>query len=106
MTDALVIFCTCSTEGEAERIAYDLVAFRLAACVNILPAVQSIYRWQGEVEKANEVLLLIKTTENHFVRVRDRIGELHSYEVPEIIAVPVRIGSDRYLAWLSSQLLA
>ncbi len=106
MTDALVIFCTCSTEEEAGRIANDLVASRLAACVNILPAIQSIYRWQGEVEKANEVLLIIKTTQEGFVRVRDRIGQLHSYDVPEILAVPVASGSDGYLAWLRSALLA
>ncbi|MBV8810865.1 MAG: divalent-cation tolerance protein CutA [Acidobacteriaceae bacterium] len=104
MTDALVIFCTCSTGEEAERIANDLVASRLAACVNILPAIQSIYRWRGEMERANEILLVIKTTQDSFVRVRDRIGQLHTYEVPEIIAIPVAGGSDAYLAWLRAQL--
>lgn len=106
MTDALVIFCTCSSEEEARRIANDLVASRLAACVNILPAIQSVYRWQGAVENAREILLIVKTTQARFAAVRDRIAELHSYEVPEIIAVPVVDGGHRYLEWLRSEVLA
>jgi periplasmic divalent cation tolerance protein len=105
MTDVLVIFCTCPTEEEAGRIANDLVASGLAACVNLLPAVESIYRWQGTVEKAREILLIIKTTERQFAGIRDRIGELHSYEVPEMIALPVVSGSEPYLAWLRAQVL-
>ncbi len=105
MIDALVVFCSCPTEEEAGRIANDLVESQLAACVNILPPIESIYRWQGAVEKAREILLIVKTTEQQFAAVRDRIGEIHSYEVPEIIALPVVSGSEPYLAWLRAQVL-
>lgn len=100
MSGALVVFCTCGEKGEAQRIARDLVESKLAACVNILPSVQSIYRWQGQVETAQEILLLIKTTPERFPELQQRIMHLHSYETPEIIALPVSIGSDKYLAWI------
>jgi periplasmic divalent cation tolerance protein len=100
MTDALVVFCTCADEAEALRIANTLVEARLAACVNILPALQSIYRWQDSIEQAREILLLIKTTQDRFAAVRDHISGLHSYDTPEIVAVPVVEGSAKYLAWL------
>ena len=103
MTDVVIIFCTCGTHDEALAIANSLVEARFAACVNVLPTVQSIYRWQGKVETAQEVLLLIKTTQERFLSVRDRIIELHSYETPEIVAMPVIDGSHKYLAWLRDQ---
>src|SRR5690242_12940926 len=103
MTDALVVFCTCENELQARHIADSLVEGRLAACVNILPPLQSIYRWQGKVERAEETLLLVKTTRDRFSALRDRIGELHTYETPEIIALPVADGSEKYLAWLREQ---
>jgi periplasmic divalent cation tolerance protein len=103
MTDIVTILCTCGTEEEAQAIGNALVEARLAACVNLLPGIQSIYRWQGKVETAQEVLLLIKATEDHFPAVRDRITELHTYDTPEIIAVPVVDGLDKYIAWVREQ---
>lgn len=100
MSDAVAIFCTCRDADEARRIARDLVASRLAACVNILPLVESIYRWQGEVETAQEALLVIKTVRERFPDVQQRILHLHSYDTPEIIALPVSTGLDKYLAWI------
>lgn len=103
MTDALIVLCTCTNTEEAERIARPLVEQRFAACVNILPAVRSIYRWQDKVESASEVLLIIKSTTAAFPLLRDRITELHSYDVPEIIALPIVDGTDAYLSWLRAQ---
>jgi periplasmic divalent cation tolerance protein len=102
MTEALVVFCTCADEAEALRIANTLVEARLAACVNVFPAVQSVYRWQDSVEQAREILLLIKTTQDRFGAVRDHISGLHSYDTPEIVAVPISDGSEKYLTWLVS----
>lgn len=104
MSEAVVVVCTCGDESEAQRIARDLVESRLAACVNILPSVQSIYRWQGRVEAAQEVLLFIKTSAGRFPELQQRIIHLHSYETPEIIALPVSAGLDKYLAWIRESL--
>lgn len=104
MTDAIVVFCTCTDEQEAVRIADAIIEDRLAACVNILPAIHSIYRWQGKVERAEETLLFIKTTQQRFFALRDRIAEVHSYETPEVIAMPIAGGSEKYLSWLREQL--
>jgi periplasmic divalent cation tolerance protein len=101
MSEAVVVFCTCGDSGEAQRIARDLVEARLAACVNILPSIQSVYRWRGEVETAQEVLLFIKTLAARFPELQQRIIHLHSYETPEIIAVPVSAGLDKYLGWIA-----
>ena len=87
MTDKRIVLSTAGSEQEAHKIAHILVKRRLAACVNILPQIQSIYRWKGEIESAQEWLLLIKTRADKFPAVRDAIGELHSYEVPECIVV-------------------
>lgn len=103
MSEALIVFCTCASREEAERIASTLVDERLAACVNMLQGVHSIYRWQGAVERAEEVLLLIKTTPGQLVHLRDRLEAIHSYDTPEILAIPVAGGSERYLAWLREQ---
>ena len=100
MTDKRIVLSTAGSEQEAHKIAHILVKRRLAACVNILPRVQSIYRWKGEIESAQEWLLLIKTRADKFPAVRDAIGELHSYEVPECIVVEIEDGSLRYLQWL------
>lgn len=100
MSDAIVIFCTCRHAEEARRIAHELVKCRLAACVNILPSIESIYRWQGQVESAHEVLLLIKTLRERFSELQERVIHLHSYETPEIIAVPIAEGLEKYLAWI------
>ena len=103
MSDALMVFCTCETQEQAGTIAKNLVEGRLAACVNILPPLQSIYRWKGAIERADEILLLIKTTEAAFPAVRDRIRELHSYETPEIVGIPISNADDDYLDWLRQQ---
>jgi periplasmic divalent cation tolerance protein len=100
MSGVMVVFCTCGDREEAERIARDLVESQLAACVNILPSIQSIYRWQGQVEAAQEILLFVKTTAKRFPELQRRIIHLHSYETPEIIALPVSAGLDKYLAWV------
>jgi periplasmic divalent cation tolerance protein len=100
MTDKRIVLSTAGSEQEAHKIAHILVKRRLAACVNIVPQIQSIYRWKGEIESAQEWLLLIKTRADKFPAVRDAIAELHSYEVPECIVVEIEDGSLRYLQWL------
>lgn len=104
MTDSVVVFCTCANEAEASRLAETLVQERLAACVNLLPPVRSIYRWQGQIETALEVLLLIKTNQSRLDALRERILQLHSYDTPEIIALPIVDGLEKYLTWLREQL--
>lgn len=103
MADIIIALFTCVDEEQAFLIAHALVEERLAACVNVLPPIQSIYRWKGAVESAKEVLLLAKTTGHAFPALRDRIVELHSYEVPEVIAVPVVKGLEAYLSWVREQ---
>jgi periplasmic divalent cation tolerance protein len=100
MTDKQIVFSTARTEEEARRIAHHLVEARLAACVNIVPQIESIYRWQENVESAREWLLLIKTSAELFPAVRDAIRQLHSYEVPECIAFNIADGSEKYLQWI------
>ena len=100
MTDKRIVFTTAGSEEEARKIARHLVEQRLAACVNIIPRMESVYRWQGKVESAQEWLLLIKTTAERFPAVRDAVGDLHSYDLPECIAVSVENGSLHYLQWL------
>ena len=101
MTDAKIVLTTTGSQEEARKIARALVDRRLAACVNIIPQVESIYRWQGKVEDAHEWLLVIKTTGNAFERVRDAIRELHSYDLPECISFSVENGGSAYLDWIS-----
>lgn len=100
---ALVVLCTVSSLEEGRRLAKELVDQRLAACVNLIPRVESIYRWQGAVESGEEVLLVMKTTPARFAELREKVAELHSYDVPEILALPVSDGSAGYLDWLSGQ---
>jgi periplasmic divalent cation tolerance protein len=100
MTDKILVLATASSKDEARKIARDLVERLLAACVNIVPQVGSIYRWEGEVEEAEEWLLIIKTTRPAFERVRDAIKELHSYDVPECVCVSIEEGSVEYLSWI------
>ncbi len=104
MTDFQIVLSTCADRDEAERIAHRLVEQHLAACVNILPGVQSIYRWQAAVESATEVLMLIKTSTARAHEVQSAIASLHSYEVPEYLVLPVLGGSNAYLAWLGTSL--
>ena len=102
MTDIRIVLSTAGSEDEARKIAQHLVQNRMAACVNIVPQVESIYRWQDQVESSREWLLLIKTTAEGFPSVRDAIQELHSYEVPECILLTVEDGAEAYLEWLKS----
>jgi periplasmic divalent cation tolerance protein len=102
MTDKRIVLSTAGSEDEARKIARHLVERQLAACVNIVPQIESIYRWQGKVESSREWLLLIKTTATRFEAVRDTIRELHSYDLPECIAVAIEDGSPEYLRWLAA----
>jgi periplasmic divalent cation tolerance protein len=104
MTDKIVILSTCSGEEEGERIARGLVEARLAACVTIVPRVRSIYRWQGAVEDAAECLLVIKSSQPLLAGLRSALEKLHSYEVPEVVAVPIIDGAPNYLSWLEGNL--
>jgi periplasmic divalent cation tolerance protein len=104
MTDKIVILSTCSDEEEAERIARALVDARLAACVNVLPKMRSFYRWKGEVEDATECLLVIKSSRPLFGELRSALEKAHSYEVPEVVALPVVDGAPNYLNWLHENL--
>ena len=104
MTDKIVVFSTCETPEEASRIARALVEAKLAACVNIVSGVESIYRWKGGIESSAEVMLVVKTRRHLFARVQALIESTHSYELPECIAVPVVEGSERYLRWLDEGL--
>ncbi|HYB90446.1 MAG TPA: divalent-cation tolerance protein CutA [Candidatus Binataceae bacterium] len=97
---ATIVFITVASEQQAEAIARALVGERLAACVNVVGPIRSIYRWQDAVEDEREFLLLAKTRANLFARLERRVRELHPYEVPEIIAVRLDAGSAPYLAWL------
>jgi periplasmic divalent cation tolerance protein len=98
----LLVLCTVGKVEDAEWIAREVVEQRLAACVNVLPPIASIYRWKGEVERNEEVLMLIKTTRERFEALREAILSMHSYEIPEVIAVDITAGSAPYLAWLDA----
>ena len=100
-TDAIVVFMTAANGEEATRLAEMLVGAHLAACVQILPEIESVYRWQGNIERHAEVLLLAKTTQTKFDELEKEVRALHSYDTPEIIAVPVVAGSAPYLDWLN-----
>ena len=99
-----VILCTCPDQTTAGTLAKGLVSGRLAACVNILPNITSIYTWQGELESATECLLVIKSSDDLYASVEQYIVSNHPYELPEIIAVPVRHGEPRYLSWIIESL--
>ena len=96
-----MVFVMAANEAESNRIAQALVEEKLAACVNIVGPVRSIYQWRGAVENASEYMLMIKAPMRHFPKLERRVRELHSYEVPEIIAVTLAAGSKPYLAWLA-----
>jgi len=99
--DAIVVFMTAANGEEATRLAEMLVGAHLAACVQILPEIESVYRWQGKIERSSEVLLIAKTTRGKFDDLEREVRALHSYDTPEIVAVPIVIGSASYLEWLS-----
>ena len=99
----LLCFCSCPDSETAQRIADVLVDERLAACVNVLPGMRSVYRWHGAIEHADEVLLLIKTTRAQFEPLLARVASLHPYELPELVAVEVAAGLPAYLDWVLEQ---
>jgi periplasmic divalent cation tolerance protein len=104
MTEQIVIMSTCASEEEARKIALLLLERGLAACVNVAPGVLSYYRWKGKIESGKEWLLLIKSSRELFASVATAIEAAHSYEVPEVIALPIVDGSANYLRWLGSSL--
>jgi periplasmic divalent cation tolerance protein len=101
MTDKRIVLTTAGSEEEARKIARHLVENRLAACVNIVPQIESIYRWQGKVDSSREWLLLVKTNQERFPAVCDAIRKLHSYELPECVVLNIEDGSSDYLQWLA-----
>ena len=98
--DPIVVFMTAASGEEATRLAEMLVGAHLAACVQIMPEMESVYRWEGKIERQPEVLLLAKTTQAKFADLEREVRALHSYETPEIVAVPITAGSAPYLEWL------
>jgi periplasmic divalent cation tolerance protein len=101
MTDYVLVLTTLPSEGDAEKFALQLVEERLAACVNILPPMRSVYRWKNTVEQANERQVVIKTTRARLTALENRVRTLHPYDVPEFVVLPIDAGSADYLSWLS-----
>ncbi|HUO17590.1 MAG TPA: divalent-cation tolerance protein CutA [Verrucomicrobiae bacterium] len=106
MTDKQIVLTTAGSDAEAHRLARHLVERQLAACVNIIPHIASVYQWQGKIEENREWLLLIKTRATLFAKVRDAIRELHSYDLPECIAVDIADGSAEYLKWIAESVVS
>jgi periplasmic divalent cation tolerance protein len=104
MTDKIVVLNTCAHEEEAERLARLLIDQRLAACVSIVPRARSFYRWKGAVESSEEWLLLIKSSRPLFEQLCAALEKAHSYEIPEVLALPVVAGAELYLDWLQGEL--
>lgn len=100
-TDARIVITTTGSREEAERIAHFLVGERIAACVNLLPGITSVYRWQGAVESADEILLVIKTSAGNLEPLDAALRRLHSYEVPEMLVLEPKAGSQAYLEWIA-----
>ena len=100
--EAILVMVTASSEEEAVRIGRTLVEERLAACTNVIPGMRSLYAWEGNLKDEEEVLILMKTRRSHFSDLMKRVKQLHSYAVPEIIALPIVAGSEEYLAWIDA----
>jgi periplasmic divalent cation tolerance protein len=98
---ALAVFITAANSAEAGRLAEMLVTKRLAGCVQIMPEMESVYRWQGNIERQKEVLLIVKTVDSKFGELEREVRALHSYEVPEIVGFPITAASQPYIEWLS-----
>lgn len=102
MNERIIVFVTCETREQAEKIAYELVAGSLAACVNVLPGIRSCYVWEGKLTWSDEVLLVIKSTRARFKPLEEKVRELHSSTVPEVVAVPIVEGFEKYLDWIDA----
>src|ERR1700674_2749628 len=102
VNEAIVVFVTTANSEEAAQLAEMLVAERVAACVQILPEMVSVYRWQGKIERQKEVLVIAKTTKSKFEELEAKVRAIHSYETPKIVALPLTAGSRPYLEWLTS----
>ena len=105
MHEGVVIFVTTSSKDEARAIAEALVSLKLVACANILDSVQSVFRWEGKLCEENETLMVLKSVESRLEQVVQKVRQLHSYDVPEIIALPIVGGSEDYLNWVESEIL-
>jgi periplasmic divalent cation tolerance protein len=104
MTDKIIVLSTCATEAEAEKLARLLLDLRLAACVSAIPAMRSFYHWKGAIESSAECLLLIKTSRELFADLCQTLQKSHSYEIPEVLAVPILAGAENYLDWMGTHL--
>jgi len=103
VTDYILVFITASSEKEGEKIASALIKERLAACVNLIGGMKSTFRWKGQVSTEKEILLIAKTKDVRFEKLKKRVTELHSYEVPEIVALPILAGFEKYLSWIEKE---
>ena len=103
MSDAIVVLCTCPDNTSAHELAQTLLSEKLAACVNLIPQVTSLYYWQGQLEESQEVQLIIKTRRTLFGVLQERLLALHPYDVPEVLALPILSGNPAYLQWLQEQ---
>jgi periplasmic divalent cation tolerance protein len=103
MSEVLLVVTTLPDRATAERIAEALVTARVAACVNVLAECTSVYRWQGKIERAGEVPMLIKTTRDTYAKLEETLRSLHPYDVPEIIAMPITAGLPLYLDWVTQE---
>lgn len=101
--EILMVFVTVPGLKDGNRISKGILISRLAACVNIIPGVRSMYWWEGKIARANEAMLVVKTTRNQYRRLERKILELHPYEVPEIIAIPLVAGSPQYIEWIKRE---
>lgn len=106
MTDKVIVYTTCGSNEDAEKIAQRMIEARVAACVNVVPGVRSFYRWQGKIENDTEFLLIIKTARGLVDQLRQELEKLHPYDLPELIVAPIIDGSPNYLAWLDKEVAA
>lgn len=102
--DYIIVFCTCPNEEIGRKIAEKLVTDKIAACVNIVPGLESIYRWQGQICKDKEMMLIIKSSSDKYNQLENSIRAIHPYETPEIIAVTISNGYEKYLEWISENI--
>jgi len=100
---SFLVYVTASSTEEARSIGKELIAEKLAACINIFPAVESIFKWQGEVQTEHEVVLIAKTSETRITELIQRVRELHSYDVPCIVSLPITGGSPEFLSWIENE---